>query len=667
MLPRSRPLWLCVALATVLFGVPSASSFDGPFATRVDVGSGVMLDVDVRWPSNGLPLPAGWPVIFWAHGAGGNKSSLAGAAENFADKGYVTLTYSNRPAALQLPPEVLASDLVALKAWLVNDFAAAAGVTVPIDPARFGLSGSSLGGYVSWSGALLTDAFATVVPFDWGFHAFLDYFVHDGSIERRGADRFLDQVVGEYPAAALRTLFEDTFGPAAAEFPRVTIPVMNQHAMLDNRTSGTQALRDHRALGGGGHIIYLGTGAHGTPDDDRAFRNGLRDRWFAFHLKGQATGIDREPAIQLALLASNEHVAFPTWPPPEQRHVTLYLQRDGALLPAPPNGIQPDDVLANDPGSLTYADVAPGFDPVFIRSHLAKETLVYETAILEEEVLLVGEPSVELHVASTGSRYQLNVHLYDAQDGQDPILLAYGTSTRDASPATVDVDLTVTARRLPAGHRLRLEITNRDDQDVDPSDGFSPGGGELRYVPFFQPSTTRVFHDDVRPSSLTLPLIGRDTLPVSGPSGSTSTSTTSSSTTSSTSYAATSTTATWPPTTTAPPTSTTSVNSTSTTLAECTNPRCVLDAALAGEACLGERIPRGIRKRIAKAIKALDRAEVARRPARAGRLRNKAGRLLAAAERMAAAAAVERRPRLSPPCAAAITSAIRGLRDWLGA
>ena len=124
---------------------------------------GFQLDLDIRWP-DGPPPPGGWPAVFFAHGSGGDKNSFASLAETYADDGYVALTWTGRLVTSQPTPTILAGDVVALKNWVVNDFQNESGFTVPTDPAKFGLNGPSLGGYTSWSGGLMSNAFATIVP-----------------------------------------------------------------------------------------------------------------------------------------------------------------------------------------------------------------------------------------------------------------------------------------------------------------------------------------------------------------------------------------------------------------------------------------------------------------------------------------------------------------------
>jgi predicted acyl esterase len=506
------PLALVLAAATA----PVAAAFQGPYSTFVTGYGGFQLDLDVRWP-DGPPPAGGWPVVFWGHGAGGDKTSSANNAERYADDGYVTVAWTNRAVSTSPTPPIFAADLVAMKTWLVNDFQAEAGVTVPVDPGRFGITGSSLGGYTSWSAALKSNAFAVIVPFNWGIHFFANGITKNGSIERVTAGPLASLLATPYDDVDLQNAFDDVFDSSLGAFPGVTIPVMSDVALLDARTGGSYSLQDYLALPAATpRWFYFGTGGHGTPDTDDSYRGNQRDRWFAHYLQGVDNGIDSEPPINFALVGTNERLTFTSWPPPGQAITTAWLRDTGALASVPPPGSAPSATITNDPGSFTWDDAKPNFSPTLIRNNLPKSTVLWETAPLTDEVLLLGEPSVRLEVAGTGSRYQVNIHLYDLSDVDDPILLAYGTATPSTSPAVLDVAMSLTARRVPAGHRLRLEITNRDDEDVDYTDGFQAVGDVLRYIPFFELSTTDVFQDATRPSSLTLPLLGRDRLPLPG-------------------------------------------------------------------------------------------------------------------------------------------------------
>lgn len=515
--PFLQRLAACFCVLAALATPATAPAFQGPYASTVVGAGGFVLDLDVRWP-DGPPPPDGWPVVFWGHGAGGDKTSSAGNAATYANDGYVTLTWTNRSTSTDPSPETIAADLVALKAWLVNDFQAEAGVVAPVDPANFGITGGSLGGYTSWSGGLMSNAFKTIVPFAWGVHFFVEGIQLNGSIDRITGGPRAATFPTPYDAATLQAGFEAAFGNMIDAFAIATIPIMTQMGMLDARTGGTYALHDYQALTATpAKFLYLGTGGHGTPGTDDDFRRDLRDRWFDHYLRGAENGIDDELPIQVALLETNEHLAYASWPPPGQDFATVYLNAAGTLESSPPSEFTaPPAAIVNDPGTLTWATSAPNFQPSSIRNNFTKSTVVWQTAPLTEDVLLLGEPSVRLELAGTGSRYQVNVHLYDQLDGDDPLLLSTTSATLDVSPAVIDVPLALTARRVPAGHRLRLEITNRDDQDLDYTNVFNPSAETLRHIPFFEDSTTSIFQDAVRTSSLTVPLIGRANLPLPG-------------------------------------------------------------------------------------------------------------------------------------------------------
>ncbi|MDB4420957.1 CocE/NonD family hydrolase [Pseudomonadales bacterium] len=504
---KKQSIIRAVFISVLLGGLPAATwAFSGPFASLVTVEPGVQIDVDVRVPATGTPPATGWPVIFFAHGSGGDKTSFSQLAGEYADDGYVTLSYTNRPEE-DRSPQIFASDIVALKAWLLNAFEAELGVTAPTDSNKFGMAGNSLGGYTTWSGILLSNAFAAAVPYNFAYHHYVDYLESQGSIARAKGQLVIPLVGGEYPAAAVDAAVEAVFNPIIANFPNVTIPVQNHVAMLDSLWLGTHALTDYLQLtSASGRMIYIGTGGHGTARNDEEYRGELRSDWFDHYLKGVANGIDTTDAIQISLLGTNEKVSYPSWPPAGQVSSTLYLGEGGRLNTLTPSASSAFDSYINDPGSLTWANL-PNFNANTFRSQMNRDVLTYETLALQEDALIVGEPSATLYVEGTASRYQVNVHLFDVSPAGEPILLAVGTATTDASPAELTIPLSVTGRRVPAGHSIRLEITNRDDQDIDPTNGHTPELDELRYMPFVEYSENRVFFDTARPSSIAIPLI----------------------------------------------------------------------------------------------------------------------------------------------------------------
>lgn len=88
---RTRPtlrVLAGLAFLLVLATGTVAGAFQGPYASIVTGSGGFALDLDVRWP-DGPPPAGGWPVVFWGHGAGGDKTTSTFATQRYSNDGYV--------------------------------------------------------------------------------------------------------------------------------------------------------------------------------------------------------------------------------------------------------------------------------------------------------------------------------------------------------------------------------------------------------------------------------------------------------------------------------------------------------------------------------------------------------------------------------------------------
>ena len=92
------------------------------------------------------------------------------------------------------------------------------------------------------------------------------------------------------------------------------------------------------------------------------------------------------------------------------------------------------------------------------------------------DILIAGQPLVHLRARGGAPRVQLNVRLFDVAPDGTRQLITRGTYTLDnvGSPIVLsDPEVTIPTYgnvwRAPAGHRLRLEITNVDSPYITPS------------------------------------------------------------------------------------------------------------------------------------------------------------------------------------------------------
>src|SRR5829696_3278211 len=173
--PRPRPgaratlaALLAVPLLAGVVLAPSASAADDVRTedARVPSGSGadaVELDTTLYLPEAGSPAPA----VVLAHGFGGSKDSVAGAARDLADRGYVALTYSARGFGRSTgqigldDPRYEVADL----STLIDLLAERDDVQLDGDgDPRVGVTGGSYGGALTLLGAAYDDRIDAIAP-----------------------------------------------------------------------------------------------------------------------------------------------------------------------------------------------------------------------------------------------------------------------------------------------------------------------------------------------------------------------------------------------------------------------------------------------------------------------------------------------------------------------
>ena len=126
---------------------------------------------------------------------------------------------------------------------------------------------------------------------------------------------------------------------------------------------------------------------------------------------------------------------------------------------------------------------------------LTREEVVFQSAPLDGELSILGAPTARLHILPNRPEVQVHAEVYDVSPEGEATLISrghLGTRTAVAGQHRVaEVELATIHYTLAAGHRLRLVVANYNTTFA---------------YPFFATSCTRLFHDDERPSTLTLPL-----------------------------------------------------------------------------------------------------------------------------------------------------------------
>lgn len=264
--------------------------------------------------------------------------------------------------------------------------------------------------------------------------------------------------------------------------------------------------------------------------------DGLHLRWFDYWLKGKKNGVLEEPPVRIFVMGENRWRTENEWPLARTQYTKYYLHSggkanslrgDGLLSPESPH-TEPADVYVADPrspvptrggGLCCWPAAVPGgaFDQRSIEER--PDVLVYSTPVLERDVEVTGPISLTLFAATSAVDTDFTAKLVDvhpdgyARNLTDGIIRGrYRESRRKATllkPGEVyeyTLDLWATSNVFKAGHRIRLEIASSNFPRFDRN----PQTGETsREASRLEPALQRVFHDDLRPSHVVLPLILR--------------------------------------------------------------------------------------------------------------------------------------------------------------
>ena len=165
-------------------------------------------------------------------------------------------------------------------------------------------------------------------------------------------------------------------------------------------------LKDYQALRRAGKQPYLLVG----PWTHTSFSNGgiiIRESlaWLDTHVKGKQERLHEAP-VQLFVMGENTWRHFADWPPPV-RSERWYLQANGVLAPTMPLALEPDR-YRYDPADPTPAvggnslGAVKHMGPKDNRSLEARpDVLVYTSAVLEQDMEVIGPVTAELYVRSS--------------------------------------------------------------------------------------------------------------------------------------------------------------------------------------------------------------------------------------------------------------------------
>ncbi len=273
---------------------------------------------------------------------------------------------------------------------------------------------------------------------------------------------------------------------------------------------------DYEALRRAGRTarLTIGPWTHASPG---LFAETVRDgpEWFEEQL-GDRAGRESRAPVRVFVMGSGTWQEFSLWPPAGEAQ-EWYLGRWGTLDTQPPGGSAPDHFHYN-PHDPTPAVGGPSLN---VRSAGRKDqrrrehrhdVLTYTSPVLSEDLTVIGPLTATLYLRSSLEHTDFFVRLCDVSEKGRSVNLSDGIIR--LSPGSVqkeedgvfrlDIAMWPTANTFKAGHRVRLQVSS----GAHPLFCRNTGTGEpLATGATMRSADQEVFHDDARPSRVTLPVV----------------------------------------------------------------------------------------------------------------------------------------------------------------
>jgi putative CocE/NonD family hydrolase len=224
------------------------------------------------------------------------------------------------------------------------------------------------------------------------------------------------------------------------------------------------------------------------------------------HARGEEPA-ERAP-VRLFVMGQDAWRDFESWPPQGYEPQRFHLQAHGALSVDAPDESGPD-TYRYDP-----ADPTPAAGGVSISNggrvengslEARPDVLTYTTAVLDDDVEVIGEVSADVWFRSSLAHADVFVRLcdVDAEGRSFNVCDGLVSVTGADELSQVTVRLWPTAYRFQRGHRIRVQVSS----GAFPRFARNPGTGEpIGTATELRAADQAVFHDPEHSSALILPV-----------------------------------------------------------------------------------------------------------------------------------------------------------------
>ena len=317
------------------------------------------------------------------------------------------------------------------------------------------------------------------------------------------------------------------------------IPALIQSGWFDDNGMGTtEALELVHDFPEGMRKVILGPwqhsgnskyDMHGVSFGDEALRFDLDFiyfQWFEHHLKGVDNGIDKTAPVEYYTVGQETWKTASNWPIPETQETEIYLDSCGHANTSSGDGVlsfklpekESQDSYDYDPQnpSTHIIDMSENEIEVpedYTEEEKRQDMLCYSTDPLEKDVVITGDITVSLYIASDAPDTDFMVRLTDVDENGRSIKLADGILSAKyrngfdhadfLNPGEV-VPLTILTTKISncfkKGHRIRVTITSSAKNFVFPNSNTKDGFNSQTTVV----AHNTIFHGGQYPSKITV-------------------------------------------------------------------------------------------------------------------------------------------------------------------
>lgn len=317
------------------------------------------------------------------------------------------------------------------------------------------------------------------------------------------------------------------------------IPALIQSGWFDDNGMGTtEALELVHDFPEGMRKVILGPwqhsgnskyDMHGVSFGDEALRFDLDFiyfQWFEHHLKGIDNGIDKTAPVEYYTVGQETWKIASNWPIPETQETEIYLDSCGHANTSSGDGVlsfklpekESQDSYDYDPQnpSTHIIDMSENEIEVpedYTEEEKRQDMLCYSTDPLEKDVVITGDITVSLYIASDAPDTDFMVRLTDVDENGRSIKLADGILSAKyrngfdhadfLNPGEV-VPLTILTTKISncfkKGHRIRVTITSSAKNFVFPNSNTKDGFNSQTTVV----AHNTIFHGGQYPSKITV-------------------------------------------------------------------------------------------------------------------------------------------------------------------